>query len=188
MNRRLILALTLLAASPAFATKVVHQNVVDMSRLAGTVFVGTCVDAVQEAAPLGTASVPCTRYEFDVLDPVKGVQGSRVTLRQLGTTSGPGHVVGMPVYRPGETYLLFLLPESAVGLTSPVGLHQGAFLVVVDQETPRFLNPQDNLGLFQGVDLSSTSLTPEEQRLVAVKRGGLAYATFLGLVRKLVAE
>jgi hypothetical protein len=160
---RLLVVLSLFISSTTFATKVIHQNVVDMARLAGTVFVGACTEAAVERVPFGTGSLPCTRYVFDVLEPVKGAPGSRVMFRQLGTPSGAGHVVGMPEYRVGESYLLFLLPESSAGLTSPVGLYQGAFEIVSGEDGQQLLNLQDNLGVFHGVDASTTLLSEDER-------------------------
>ncbi len=74
---------------------------------------------------LAGAELASTTYTFDVSDALKGAGTGQLVFRQIGTrVGGPrdlGARVGLPVYTPGVEYVLFLLPEGTLGLTSPAG-------------------------------------------------------------------
>jgi hypothetical protein len=74
-----------------------------------------------------------TYTTFEVLDPLKGTMGNRVTVKQVGgildETGEVFRIHGVPRYEVGLEYVLFLHGVSRWGLTSPVGLGQGAFSV-----------------------------------------------------------
>ena len=48
--------------------------------------------------------------------------------------------MGLPVYRQGDEIVIFLYPESKVGVTSPVGGDQGLFKVMATQEGKKIKN------------------------------------------------
>jgi hypothetical protein len=70
-------------------------------------------------------------YTFLVREGIKGVRtGQKVVFRQVRSGGlGRSGVPGVPEYRAGQDLVLFLHGESRLGLTSPVGLLQGAFAV-----------------------------------------------------------
>jgi hypothetical protein len=94
----------------------------EITRRADRIFVGTCVGMSEASSESGQ---PITEITFKIIDPIKGASGDRLTIRQIRGGSGmvPGYAVGQEV-------LLFLHPESATGLTSPVGMGQGMFTIL----------------------------------------------------------
>ena len=123
MLSALVAALCL--ASPAAATTVLRLSPDQVESLAQRIIEGRCVEVRAATAP-GT-SLAATESIFVVENVLKGdglaecVQrdGGRLIVRQL---SG---VVGMPRYEVGQRYRLALNGDSAIGLTSPVGMGQG---------------------------------------------------------------
>src|SRR5262249_6073934 len=86
------------------------------------------------------ARLAVTVYTFRVSESFKGSAGRLLTFRQVGVPEGGaadlGRRAGLPVYSQGGDYLLFLLPESRAGLTSPAGAAQGAFAIDGDEAKP----------------------------------------------------
>ena len=96
-------------------------------------FRGQCVSAVAGTADVAGARLAVTTYTFRASEHLKGRGKTTVVFRQIGTPDGGprdlGRLVGLPTYAPGTEYVLFLLPESAVRVTSPAGAGDGAFVV-----------------------------------------------------------
>lgn len=191
------LLLAMLMAATAQATRVRVMNLAELVEHAQRIFVGRCV--AEEAAAAG--SIPYTRYTFEVLDAVKGVGGERVTVGQFGVTrprAMPGgkmqvtRISGMPRYRPGDKVLLFLGPESAIGLSSPVGLQQGAFLVLGEGRRQKLVNAVDNRNLSHGLDLHwMIERGVGAEAAAAMSRfpgGAMDYEHFLQLLKTLVRQ
>ena len=114
---------------PVQAATVRTLNLVEMERHADRIVWGQCLSVVQRgrAAP----GLPIQQYTFQVRQAVKGVrEGQKITFRQLRST-GPSRsgIFELPSYREGQEVLLFLHADSSKGLTSPVGLQQGVFVV-----------------------------------------------------------
>jgi hypothetical protein len=190
-----VLSLALLAwtAAPVSATKLQHRNIDHMSKLADRVFVGICTTAGPDEAPLAEGvTMKSTRYTFDVIESIKGNLGATLEIRHLGNTEGVGVVPGMPVYRPGGKYVIFLLPDSDIGLCSPVGLFQGAFEVGGDPagapESATVLNANNNVGVFYNMErrIDVTPLSPKQVSMVRQTRGAYDYRSFVNYVRELV--
>ena len=139
-----LLALSL-AATPCLATQVRQVNVEQLTSKAGRIVAGRClrVDVSQDAA-LGR---PVTNVTILVDRTLKGPSDHHLTFRMLG--AGPIGA-GVPSFAPGEEVILFLYPESAAGLTSPVGLGQGKFKVEHDKQGHSIaINGFGNRGLFE---------------------------------------
>jgi hypothetical protein len=124
----LLLLLCGLPSSTAEASKVRPINLEEMTERAGRVFSGrvthiTFVDDTEVGRRLLVAT-------FDVRRGVKGTAASSVTIRMLADDD---RTLGLPRFAVGEQVVLFLYEESALGLTSPVGLGQGKFSVVQDK-------------------------------------------------------
>lgn len=122
-----IAAIMLLWFSRLGAASVERINLFDMVRVADRIFWGRCLQAESGREP--SAGLPVTTYTFEVLRGLKGAQAKEsIRFRQL--SGGPaGGIPGVPEYSPGQEILLFLYPDSRLGLTSPVGLAQGMFRV-----------------------------------------------------------
>jgi hypothetical protein len=133
MARRSLLAAAMLAAlvSPVGAMTVLPVDLPAMTEDAERIFVGR-VERV--ATGRDTHGLPATWTTFSVAERLKGPGAGSVTLKQLGTSLGgdPAQVrphPELPRYQVGETVVLFVHAESALGFTSPVGLGQGCFHV-----------------------------------------------------------
>jgi hypothetical protein len=104
-----------------------------LTNSSGRIFRGECVGVQSGVAEVAGARVPVTTYTFRVAEHLKGRGGDTVTFQQAGASNpGPrdlGRLVGLPTYALGAEYVLFLLPESRAGLTSPTGAGEGAFLI-----------------------------------------------------------
>jgi hypothetical protein len=203
---QVLLILTALAVSgrAGEATTMRQHPLAEMVQEAERIFVGECVAATDGSlAQAGGSGIPYTEYVFQVREVLKGRLTERVTIRQFGvrephpTPDGKlalvARVPGMPVYQPGQELLLFLIGDSALGLTSPVGLAQSAFWITREAGARRAVNGFNNAGLFRGmsplaVSTAAAPLTADEIDLFAVGKGPLALDPFLSLIRKLVGE
>lgn len=97
-------------------------NLEEITNSADRVFAGTCKKIEEiEKDPLSNLKV--VRYTFRVLETIKGVSTDEITFTQWKPTT-----VEAP-YVIGKKYVMFLYPNSRLGLTSPVGYMQGKFLV-----------------------------------------------------------
>jgi hypothetical protein len=193
-----------LAAVASQATVVRQQPLDELVQEAERVFVGTCVDARDGAVlpPGGGHPIPYAEYTFEVRDVLKGRVGTRVTIRQFGTrtprpTSDGRHAVvsrvpGMPQYEPGQEVLLLLTGDSGLGLTSPVGLGQGAFRVAAAAGKRVAVNAFDNRGLFRGMSVAAPpggpSLRADEAALLSTVKGPVELDTLASLIRTLAVR
>ena len=100
-------------------------NLEEIIEAAGLIFSGVCTN-VENIENDPEANLPVYKYTFKVTDAIKGT-GNRefITFKQWQATSKDAG------YNIGEKYVLFLYPESKLGLTSPVGFLQGQFNVEI---------------------------------------------------------
>lgn len=144
--------ITLLSPSPGFGVTARIVNISEMVASADRIFRGRCLSV----EPAGSAAgLPVLQYTFEVVEGLKGVtEGEQVAFRQVqgaGKDRRKG-VAGIPGYRGGEEVLLFLYPDSQLGLTSPVGLDQGVFRVIRDDSGEiQVVNALLNRNLTQGL-------------------------------------
>ena len=188
----------ILNSPDAYATKVKSVNLEQMVQGADRIFVGTCVAVEDDTAP-GT-EIPVTTYTFSVSERIKGVTGDILTVRQFGVrqprVQGDQALVfripGMPVYQVGQEVVLFLIADSSLGLTSPVGLSQGAFTIEERDGRKVLQNGNQNLGLFKDLSPEASAkkwqLSEKEVNLFSVKKGPIDPITFIGVVRKMAAS
>lgn len=120
-------------------------NLEALAETADRVFVGTCI-SVKEIKKDKVAKVPVVKYTFKVNDEIKGIQGkTEVSFKQWKATTREAG------YRIGEKYVLFLYPNSSLGLTSPVGFLQGQFNINTDKHSNKefVINKLGNKGLYK---------------------------------------
>lgn len=95
-------------------------------------------------------------------------------------------------YRKGQEVLLMMNNPSEVGLSSPVGLEQGRFLIVSDRDgNKRVVNGHANAGLFTGMiaELQRRKITLRPELTSVMQRTGpVGTAEFAELVRLLVQK
>ncbi len=209
MPRRITLGLCLLAVIPVLfvsdpgqATRMLHRNLNGIVRISKRVFVGRCVSVNADAIEFDNGGkLYYTEYTFEVSEGIKGDVGSTITFRQLGlrnpiqideTRASLQRIPGMPMYRETEEYMLFLIGDSRLGLTSPVGLLQGAFTIRRDEYGAKIAtNGFLNRGLFKDIEsdaLDRLNLSPSEKKLCAQTKGPFVLDDFSGIVKKLVSN
>src|SRR5262245_23681318 len=150
-------ACAILSISTTVASRVRLINLEEMTQRADRIFLGRCVSVrARNDADLGQM---VTYVTFVTQRTAKGSAHGKVTIKLLGDQGGPGRSMeGVPQFREGEEVVLFLYKDSARGLTSPVGLGQGKFVVIEDKQGNRqALNLQGNETLFR-------SLTPAARK------------------------
>ncbi len=148
--KRWALLLALLAAPRLDASQLRSMGLAEMTQRADRVFSGRCT--ATEVVRDERIGFNVTHATFEVDRAVKGDVGRTVTVRILGS--------GAPPFELGERVVLFLYPDSALGLTSPVGLGQGKFSIFKNKEgRDRALNAFGNKNLLRGIQ-AGTGLSP----------------------------
>ncbi|HEX4945247.1 MAG TPA: hypothetical protein VFZ34_01120, partial [Blastocatellia bacterium] len=128
---------------------------------------------------------------------IKGGAAREVSFMQYGN-SVTQYIAHMPKYNVGEELVLFLYPESKLGLTSPVGQGQGKFVVQHDTRSGQRIlrNDRFNHALFARLDATKLNarltLNKAEREAIARPEGnagsGLEVSAFRSLVRKIAAN
>lgn len=199
--RKIFLSFFLLVSvllAQAFALTVLQLNLKQLTELSDQVFSGTCLSLRTTTDSAGRRVQYVT---FQVNEMIKGPLAKKVTFKQLalaGTAVVQGQlqmddlVREIPQYKVGEDAIVFLSAPGRLGLTAPVGLMQGKFVIEQDENGDKtVVNAMDNRGLFMGLKSSpamkSMSLTSQEKLIVnSTNAGGpLPYAEFTSLVKKL---
>ncbi len=181
----MIIGVLVMAVGSAFATKMLHRNAQELATKADRVFIGVCVSVAENR----DGNMIYTEYTFEVLENIKGVGSGTIVFRQFGRTKGVGSVIGMPFYDNDKKYLMFLHGDTQLGLTSPIGLGQGAFHVIKkDDGSEVAINAFHNRGLFHRMDskLTKTTLNAAETRMMAITSGPVNLDHFVGFVKKMV--
>jgi hypothetical protein len=163
----LLLALAMLVVHPLAATTMLQMDLAELTERAGRIFRGTVVDVEQGAIQVGGGELPAVTYRFKVDDLFKGeadlVKGDEamIEIRMVGSIKAAaptGEYVRLDTFRDvpkltrGSDYLLFMTPESEIGLSVSVGLGQGAFRVFPVDKQDYAVNEFNNGGL--GLDAS----------------------------------
>ena len=97
-------------------------NLEEIIEASSLIFSGVCTN-VENIESDEKSNLPVYKYTFKVIDNIKGANKEFITFKQWQATSEEAG------YSIGEKYILFLYPESKLGLTSPVGFLQGQFAV-----------------------------------------------------------
>lgn len=122
-------------------------NLDALAETADRVFVGTCT-GIKDIKKDKLAKVHVVKYTFKISEAIKGVTGkTEISFKQWkATTREAGYTIG-------EKYVLFLYPNSRLGLTSPVGFLQGQFNINTDSISHRefVINKLANKGLYKNL-------------------------------------
>ena len=167
MTSKNVLLLALVAtliATPALATSVLHMNLDGLCDRADKIFRGVVVDIDKGTLTAGGGELPTVTYTLEVTEDFVGniteVKGKKITtitmvgtpaslqtpdedangVRRFSTLPSP------PDLQVGADYLLLTTPESAIGLSTTVGLGQGCFSIDGEKASNLF----DNEGLYDG--------------------------------------
>lgn len=163
----LLLVLATLVVQPLAATTMLQMDLAQLTERAGRIFRGTVVDVEQGSIEVGGGELPAVTYRFKVDDLFKGeadvVKGddAMIEIRMVGSikeAAPVGEYARLDTFRDvpkltrGSDYLLFMTPESEIGLSVSVGLGQGAFRVFPVDKQDFAVNEFNNGGL--GLDVS----------------------------------
>jgi hypothetical protein len=156
---------TLVPLAQAGATMLMHFDLAALTDRADRIFRGTVIDVEQSSIEAGGGELPMVIYRFKVEDSLKGdadvVKGDEayIEVRMVGSIKDEaqqGDLVrfnmfrDVPRLRMGSDYLLFTTPPSSIGLSTTVGLGQGAFSVYSQDKQDWAVNQYDNAGLGVG--------------------------------------
>lgn len=183
----------------ARASFVLPVNIEAMVERADVAFTGVCIEA--EAMVVHPDAVPdgllVTSYTFEV-EPdgvLKGDVPEKFTFKQWGSTKktaetyGAPYPVGLPHYRKGNTYTLFLTAETVLGLRAPVGLGHGNFNMVKGAGKAKMVvNDYGNKSLFKGISSSpkmTKALSAAGITKASLPEGPVDYGAFKELVKGL---
>jgi len=187
--RPLVAAILLGVAMPASATMLRHMTLQDLAASADRVFRGTVVGIDSTTIQAGGSELPVTIYRIKVVEGFKGsfatpkgepvVELRMLSARKANVTAGGMQRLAvlsdLPTLAMGGEYVLFTTRPSAIGLSTTVGLGQGAFAVQVGTKEELTANKFSNAGLAWGSPLMPDS-------------GPVPYARFAQAVRQAVAE
>ena len=163
------------------------MNLESLIRESGMIFAGRVIDI--ETGTKDRMNLYMTRYTFEVLEPIYGVEGDTVDIKQYGGEANGKELypAGVPRFERGEEVLVMLYPLSRIGMTSTVGKDQGKFWIREEDTsgTKVVFNKIKNRGLFN--KLKNPGLVAEPE-WIGGQRDSLAYDRFLETVRNLTAK
>ena len=157
-----LLAVAALMVSPLAATTLLQMDLGQLVERSDRIFRGTVVDVEQSTITAGGGELPMVIYRLKVDESLKGgvdlVKGdtSVIEIRMVGSIKKPERSGDMQHFSPfydvprlsmGSDYVLFTTQPSAIGLSTTVGLGQGAFSVFSRDKGEFAVNQYDNLGL-----------------------------------------
>ncbi len=169
--------LTLLLVSPLAAQRgalTLPRSLDQLVDQAATIIRGHVVSARVERHPTLT-NLHTIVVTLRVHQTFKGQAGQTFTFRQyIWDVRDRYNAAG---YRKGQHLLLLMNPPSRYGLSSPAGLGQGRFRILVDRQGREYaLNGHVNAGLFrqmsQRLKKSGLSLSPSLAQLADQHRSG----------------
>ena len=179
--------------APAHATQLVHQNLRQMIQAADLIVSGD-VAKVSDGIAHG---LPFTEVTLKVKGSLKRElsPGSSYKFRQYGLLKNrrladgryllATRIEGLPSWTVGEKVTVFMnRPSAHSGLTTPVGLAQGKLTGSGSQVANAF----DNRGLFQGMQVDASVLSPLEADMLKRNSGAVDGGVLHQLVRRAVKE
>ena len=162
MRMLLPLALLLGLSSQLIATTVLEMNLAALTEGADMIFRGTVLDVSETSVQAGGGTIKAIKYTIVVDEAFKGefplVKEQKIAeIKMVGSLKqyhkGVRPIPGFPLLKIGSDYLLMVAPAGPVGLTSTMGLGQGAFSIIHDPNTKEemALNDFNNASLFKGM-------------------------------------
>jgi hypothetical protein len=157
-----LIAATLLVVPQAEATSLLQMELGGLTARADRIFRGTVIDLEQGTVEAGGGELPAVTYRLRVEEIYKGdadlVEGDQqiIEIRMVGNIKAEepsGDVQHFSIFRDvpklqmGNDYLLFTTTPSVIGLSTTVGLGQGAFTVFLQEKEELTVNEFNNIGL-----------------------------------------
>ena len=152
----------MLSTFSAQATMLEKLTFDDLATRADKIFRGRVIDVEQGSKAIGGGEIPIVTYRIAVADMLKGsadiVKGEEQVveitmagdIKNLNAQDGVTHFSvfrDVPKLQRGNEYVLFMTPRSSVGLSTTVGLGQGAFDIVTSAKEDMAVNEFNNMGL-----------------------------------------
>lgn len=151
-----------LAGTQVFALDVRHMGLGELCDRADKIFRGTVVGVTDGTVEAGGAEFPTTTYAIEVSDHFKGEvtaekDGVRIVEITMlgaiksapaadGTVRLANGFAGMPKLELGGDYLLMTTAESAINLSTTVGLGQGCFDIASHDKVEVASDQAGNIG------------------------------------------
>lgn len=195
MRRLLWILLCLSLPLSARGFLVAQLNLEQLAVLSDRIVAGHCLEVKKGRDRNGRLVQYVT---FAVEETLKGPEVDRLTFKQLllespeerewfTTTTSFSQ---LPSYVVGEEAVLFLSSPSEIGLTAPIGLAQGKFVVTQGRDGKRLArNGLGNRGLFRGLKTSpkvkSLNLSSRERAQLQGRSGDLLDEDLRSWVKKL---
>jgi len=189
----------LVSSHTAFASLVLPVNVEGLVEKSDVAFTGVCTEAkahliFPKKAPEGLL---VTTYTFDILPEgaLKGKPPKVFTFSQWGATVeesklyGLPYPIGIPKYKVGNVYTLFLTAETELGVRAPVGLGHGNFNMIERPDGEiAVMNDYGNKSLFSGLPATkamSKALSASGISRTSPPAGPIDYDTFKKVIMNL---
>jgi hypothetical protein len=164
-SRLLAGALLLLFAPGANATTMVQMNLADLAGRANKIFRGPVLSVKPETVATGGGELPILVYRVRVEERFKGEFGEGKTadfveIRMVGAAKEEKRADNLrkfslwrdvPRLDRGREYVLFTTTPSRIGLSTTVGLGQGAFQIRDAGKEEQAVNAFGNVGLAKGM-------------------------------------
>ncbi len=190
-RRRLLIAGGVLLLAPqARATTLVQMNLADLAGRADKIFRGTVLSAKAGTVRAGGSDLPTVTYRLRVDERFKGEFGdgkneNLVEIRMIGGAKEveKAGLRNLSVWRDvprlerGKAYVLFTTRPSTIGLSTTVGLGQGAFRLLGSGKGEQAVNAFGNVGLNRGLRKASLP-----------SGGAVSYGELAQAIRAVVSE
>ena len=148
------------------ALLVLSLNLEEIVKHAEQIFEGECLEVV-DGSDANNRQVQFITFKVDKT--YKGEPGNRFTFKQIVMDSA----MELPRYEPGERVILFVSRPGRTGLSAPIGLKQGKFIISEDKDGNKWVsNGQSNTKIFSGMKSLSAFKgvsTGEERREIPYK-------------------
>lgn len=157
-----LLACVLMFTPQLVATIMLQMNLEDLSQRADKIFRGTVVDIIPGSVTAGGGEIPTTTYLLRVEELLKGTADivkedvQIIQIKMVGSLKETPPQGGfqrfsafrdIPRLKMNHDYLLFTTPSSAIGLSTTVGLGQGAFNIFTRNKEDFAVNEFNNVNL-----------------------------------------
>jgi hypothetical protein len=165
-----------------------HMNLQQMCAAAGRIFRGTVLGVRDATVQVGGGELATVVYTLRVDEAFKGsfeeVKDQQVATiqmirpakaRQIGPVRRLSMFDDLPQFQQGHDYLILATSPSAAGLSTTVGLKQGAFKVGGKPGQETAVNGNNNVGVYTGMNVAPAS-------------GPLPYSTLRAQIITLVAR
>lgn len=131
LNITFSVLLYFLSIAPVLATSLLPISLEQLSTRASLIFYGTVIS--NEVRKDTQSGYVATFTEFKIIDLIKGEAADKFTIKQIGGHFKENNIAlrihGVPEFKTGNSYVVFLPEKSSLGFSSPLGLHQGSFSV-----------------------------------------------------------